>query len=90
MTAPALSFNVVYRTSPFLVPLMDASMRAKIQARWNAYDRFIGPRQVEHFRRDMKLGRVVELHDTDHTRFISDPVQQSIVVREMRQFLLKE
>lgn len=56
VTAPALSFNVMYRSSPFLTPSMDASTRNKIEARWNAYDRFIVPRQVEHFRRDMKEG----------------------------------
>jgi non-heme chloroperoxidase len=87
VTAPALSFNVMYRSSPFLTPSMDASTRSKIEARWNMYDRFIVPRQVEHFRRDMKKGRVVELHDTSHGVFLFDPMQQSIVVREMRRFL---
>ena len=90
VTAPALSFNVMYRSSPFLTPSMDASTRSKIEARWNAYDRFIVPRQVEHFRRDMKEGHVVELHDTSHGRFLFDPKQLSIVVREMRRFLLNE
>lgn len=88
VTAPALSFNVIYRSSPFLTPFMEASTRSKIEARWNAYDRFIVPRQIEHFRRDMKKGRVVELHDTSHGEFLFDPKQQSIVVREMRRFLL--
>jgi pimeloyl-ACP methyl ester carboxylesterase len=90
VTAPALSFNVIYRSSPFLSPVMDASTRSKIEARWNAYDRFIVPRQMEHFRRDMRKGKVIELHDTSHGRFIFDPVQQRIVVREMRRFLLNE
>lgn len=90
VTAPALSFNVIYRSSPFLTPSMDAATRSKIEARWNAYDRFIVPRQVEHFRKDMKEGRVVELHDTSHGSFLFDPVQQAIVVREMRRFLLNE
>jgi len=35
----------------------------------------------------MQNGRVVELHDTSHTEFITDSTQQAIVVREMRQFL---
>jgi pimeloyl-ACP methyl ester carboxylesterase len=90
VTAPALSFNVIYRNSPFLTPVMDASTRRKIEARWNTYDRFIVPRQIEHFRRDMKEGRVIELHDTSHSQFIFDPMQQSIIVREMRRFLLNE
>jgi hypothetical protein len=90
VAAPALSFNVMYRSSPFVTPLMNASTRSKIEARWNAYDKFIVPRQIEHFRRDMKAGRVVELHDTDHNQFILDPRQQSIIVREMRRFLLND
>lgn len=90
VTAPALSFNVIYRSSPFLTPSMDASTRSKIEARWNTYDRFIVPRQVEHFRTDMKKGRVVELHDTSHGVFLFDPMQRSIIVREMRRFLLNE
>ena len=90
VTAPALSFNVMYRSSPFLTPSIDASTRSKIEARWNTYDRFIVPRQVEHFRRDMKKGRVVELHDTSHGAFLFDPRQRSIIVREMRRFLLNE
>lgn len=87
VTAPALSFNVIYSSSPFLTPSMDASMRSKIEARWNTYDKFIVPRQVEHFRRDMKKGYVVELHDTSHGSFLFDPVQQRIIHREMRRFL---
>ncbi len=90
VTAPALSFNVMYRSSPFLTPFIDASTRSKIEARWNAYDRFIVPRQVEHFRKDMKEGYVVELHGTSHSEFLFDPTQQSIIVREMRRFLLNK
>jgi hypothetical protein len=90
VTAPALSFNVMYRSSPFLTPFMDASTRSKIEARWNTYDRFIVPRQIEHFRRDVKEGHVVELHDTSHSGFLFDPMQQSIIVREMRRFLSNE
>ena len=87
VTAPALSFNVIYRSSPFLTPSMDASTRSKTEARWNSFERFIVPRQVEHFRRDMKEGHVVELHETSHGRFMTDPMQQRIIVREMRRFL---
>lgn len=90
VTAPALSFNVMYRSSPFLSPVMDASTRRQLEARWDLYDKFIGPRQIEHFRRDMKTGRVIELHDTSHSQFIFDPVQQSIIVREMQRFLLND
>jgi len=42
------------------------------------------------FRREMKHGRVVELRDTNHVRFLVDPAPQAIVVREMREFLLEK
>jgi hypothetical protein len=90
VTAPALSFNVMYRSSPFLTPFTAASTRSKIEARWNAFDKFIVPRQIEHFRRDVKQGHVVELHDTSHGRFLFEPMQQAIIVREMQRFLSKE
>jgi pimeloyl-ACP methyl ester carboxylesterase len=90
VTAPALSFTVIYRSSPFLTPSMDSSMRSKLEARWNSYDRFIVPRQIEHFRRDMKNGHVVELHDTNHAALMSDRKQQRIIVREMRRFMLNQ
>jgi hypothetical protein len=34
-------FTVMYRSSPFLTPFMDASTRSKIEARWNIYDKLI-------------------------------------------------
>ena len=37
----------------------------------------------------MKRGRIVELHDTDHSAFIRDPRPQAIVFREMLAFLSK-
>jgi len=46
--------------------------------------------QIDRFRREMKRGRVVELRDTNHVRFLIDPAPQRIVVREMRKFLLAE
>jgi len=38
----------------------------------------------------MKHGRIVELRDTNHVRFLIDPGPQRIVVREMRRFLLDQ
>jgi len=38
----------------------------------------------------MKRGRVVELHKTAHHTFLTDPVPQAVVVREMRKLLLDE
>jgi pimeloyl-ACP methyl ester carboxylesterase len=42
---------------------------------------------IQRFRTGVKNGRVVELHDTNHYAFIVD---EALVVREMRKFLLEE
>lgn len=42
---------------------------------------------IERFRSGVKNSRVIELHDTNHYVFIVD---ESLVVREMRNFLLEE
>ena len=42
---------------------------------------------IQRFRSGMKNSRVIELHDTNHYVFIVD---EALVVREMRKFLLEE
>jgi len=42
---------------------------------------------IQHFRSGVKDSRVIELHDTNHYVFIVD---EALVVREMRKFLLDE
>ena len=42
---------------------------------------------IRRFRSDVKNSRVIELHDTNHYVFIVD---EALVVREMRKFLLEE
>jgi hypothetical protein len=42
---------------------------------------------MERFRKEVRRGRVVELHGTSHTDFLADPKQQRVVIREMRSFL---
>lgn len=62
-------------------------------ARRQNYDRSIGALSVwisgaiENFRSGMKHSRVIELHDANHYVFIVD---EALVVREMRKFLLEE
>jgi hypothetical protein len=41
---------------------------------------------IKIFKRDVKRGRVVEFHDTDHF-FFSDPTKTDTVVAEIRSFL---
>jgi hypothetical protein len=42
---------------------------------------------IQGFRPGVKYSRVVEMHDTNHYVFIVD---EALVVREMRKFLLEE
>ncbi len=44
-------------------------------------------RAIQRFRSGVKNSRVIELHDTNHYVFIVD---EALVVREMRKFLLEE
>ena len=44
-------------------------------------------RAIQRFRSGVKNSRVIELHDTNHYVFIVD---EALVVREMRKFLLDE
>jgi hypothetical protein len=52
----------------------------------NAFSR----EQMKRFRKEVRNGRVVELHGTSHTNFLTDPKQQPLVIREMRKFLTVE
>jgi pimeloyl-ACP methyl ester carboxylesterase len=86
VSAPALAFCVI-TTKPFIPPDADAELRARVIERYEKHGRPFQERQREHFRRDMKRGRIVELHDTTHGTFLRDPVPEATVVREMLAFL---
>jgi pimeloyl-ACP methyl ester carboxylesterase len=86
VAAPALAFCVIYE-STFVPPDADAALRERLLTRYEKYGRPFEAQQREHFRRDMRNGRIVELRHTSHGTFINDPRQQAIVVREMRRFL---
>jgi hypothetical protein len=84
--APALAFCVIY-SAPFIPPNADDEMKTRLVERWTKFGHPFEIAQREHFRRDMKRSRIVELHDTDHNAFLNDPAQRSIIVREMNAFL---
>jgi pimeloyl-ACP methyl ester carboxylesterase len=86
VVAPALAFYVIY-SEPFIPPNADDALIARLVERWKKFGHPFEIAQREHFRRDMKRGRIVELHNTDHNAFLSDPAPQSIIVREMNAFL---
>jgi len=64
--------------------------KAKLRSGWRRYGEKFLHSQIGCFRREMKHGRVVELRNTNHLRFLPDPAPQAIVVREMRKFLIEQ
>lgn len=85
--APALSFFVTYDEPP-KSPLWDEATRIKLLAWWYDYGKAYRREQIERFEKDVKKGKVVELHNTTHGGFVFDKDQQTILIREMRSFLL--
>jgi pimeloyl-ACP methyl ester carboxylesterase len=89
VTAPALAFFVLY-DAPYIPADADTALRARVVKRWNDYGNPFQRQRIEHFRRDMKKGQIIELHGNDHADFVRNPTFQSYVAREMRKFLLGE
>ena len=85
--APALGFFVTYDEPP-KSSLWDDATKARLLAWWYDYGRAYRREQIERFEKDMKKGKVVELHNTTHGGFVFDKDQQKILTREMRTFLL--
>lgn len=57
---------------------------------WPDYGKAYRREQIDRFKRDIKRGKVVELHNTTHGGFVFEKEQQEILIREMRAFLLNE
>src|ERR1035438_4363374 len=85
--APALAFFVTYAEAPKSA-LWDDATKARLLAYWNDYGKAYRREQIDRFQKDMKNGRVVELHNTTHGGFVFAKEQQSILIREMRRFLI--
>lgn len=87
--APALSFVTIYE-SPYIPADADDALRETIVKRWNDYGKPFQRQKIDHFKRDMKQGVVIEVRDYTHDDFVRNPVFQKFLVREMRRFLLGE
>jgi len=85
--APALAFFTIY-AAPYIPDDVDEALRARLVKRWDEYGNPFQRQKIDHFRRDMKYGQVIELRNTDHGDFVRDQNFQSYLVREMRRFLL--
>lgn len=83
--APALNVVVVYEGGVPVRPQDDEAYRRYVQL-LNEKD-FVG-NQIRRFRREMKRGTTLALHNTDHNGFLSDPTQLAIVIPAVRRFLL--
>jgi len=86
--APVLGiFNKItpqYRLSYYWY--LDPAKQEEFNRNIEALAKWIGG-AIQRFRSGVKNSRVIELHDTNHYVFIVD---EALVVREMRKFLLKE
>jgi hypothetical protein len=60
---------------------------AKLLRFWHDYGRAYRREQIDQFKRDIREGRVVELHNTTHGGFVFDKEQQQELIHEMRTFL---
>jgi len=85
VTVPALAFFVLF-DKPYVTPQMDDESK-----RWNEAAFYVFEEnkreQIELFRTQVKRGRLIELHDTNHM-FFEDPKQRDNAVGEIRKFLL--
>ncbi len=86
ITAPALAFFTIYG-SPYIPADADADLRARIVKRWEDFGNPFQRQKIDHFRRDMKNGRVIELRDVDHGDFVHDQDFQAYLAQEIRGFL---
>ena len=84
--APALALFVVYDQA-FIPADADAELRARIIKRWEEYGRPFQQQRLAHFVRDMRNGKVIELHGAEHADFLRSGPVQDRAVREMRRFL---
>lgn len=86
VTAPALAIYVVPDPSAYATPPgIDPS---QTKAMWEQFGKPMLEQEIAHFERDMKNRRVIKLDGTDHNRFLHDDRPRSIVLREMRAFLI--
>lgn len=86
--APALGVFVTYAEPP-KSSMWDEATKLKLLAWWYDYGKAYRQRQIDRFRTEMKAGEVIELHNTTHAGFLFEEVQQDILIRELRFFLLK-
>ena len=83
--APALNIVVVF-DGPMPVHPQDDNPAYRRYLRLVVERDFVS-KQIEQFRRDMTRGTTLQLHNTSHGAFLTEPTQVAIVVPAMRTFL---
>ena len=88
ITAPALAIYVIPDPGAYVTPPgVDESQAREM---WEKFGKPMLDREMAHFEREMKNRRVVKLDGTDHNRFLRDEKPRSIVLKEMRAFLIDD
>ena len=82
---PALAFFVLYDSFPD-DPNWDEKTRKWTLEAFRVYEP-LKRQTIDEFKSQVRRGRVIELHDTNHFFFL-DPKRTAQVIREIRQFLL--
>jgi pimeloyl-ACP methyl ester carboxylesterase len=85
--APALGFFVTYDEPP-KNENFDEQTKKKLLDWWFEYGKGYRREQIQRFQSGIKNATVVELHGTTHGGFVFEPKQQTILIREMRRFLI--
>jgi pimeloyl-ACP methyl ester carboxylesterase len=87
ITAPALAFYAVADSPADLIPRYSALDSAGRSAAQNVFETFTPFARTarEQFQREMRQGRVIELHGAHHYVFVSNATE---VAREIRAFLI--
>lgn len=89
--APALAFYAVtgneHYPSPWLPPDVTDDIRTKAEAWWQAKGHALMRESVEQFRREMRRGEIIELHDAKHYVFTGATADE--VALKTREFLLR-
>ena len=87
IAVPALAFYAVADSAPDLIPAyasLDSAGRVGAQKVFGVFTPFASSAR-EQFQREVKQGRVIELHGAHHYVFVSNATE---VAREMREFLV--
>lgn len=86
ITVPVLAFFVLYDT-PYITPGMDEAARTRSELAFRVLEGGYKREQIDLFRTNVRIGQVIEWHDTNHF-FFDDPRHSDEAALTIRRFLL--